>query len=582
MNEEIASRRLATTCNNIMNPLLLEHFDQLISTPEDVERLNRSILQMAVQGQLVEQNPNDEPAKELLKRIQEEKEKLGMTQSLIKVEEEEKTFDLPKGWEWARWDDVSLQIADVDHKMPDEVDEGIPYVSPRDFKGEEEIAFSTAKKVSRRDYEDLATKIRPERGDIIFPRYGTIGVNRFVSVDFEFLASYSCAIIKHMKGLMNPRYVYFYSISPFLKLETQKYINKTTQANVGIKSIQKFVFPLPPLAEQERIVARVEELFAQTRLLAEQLAHSCTELDRLNESALAHLLASETSEEFNERWGFIAEHFDLLTSAPEHIAPLRQSILELAVRGKLAERDNNDLSNGNHYETVLAERAIQAEASGIAPNGKFTTREEAKFAFSYPKEWLSISLHESCTLITDGKHGDCADEPNSGYFFLSAKDISGGKLLYNNAREIVEKDFQEVHSRTRFEPGDVVVTCSGTIGKTAVALEDSRTRKTTFQKSVAILKPVRSVLNPHFLKIILVANLRLLTKTAQGSATQNLLLRDLKAFGIGLPSLAEQERIVKRVEQLLGWCDALEAQLRSAEEERGRLVESVLAMASML
>ena len=113
---------------------------------------------------------------------------------------------------------------------------------------------------------------------------------------------------------------------------------------------------IPPLAEQQRIVARVEELFAQTRRLAEELADSRTELDRLNESALARLLASETPEEFNERWGFVAEHFDLLTSAPEHIAPLRQSILELAVRGKLTRREAGDESAKELLKTNLRKR----------------------------------------------------------------------------------------------------------------------------------------------------------------------------------------------------------------------------------
>jgi type I restriction enzyme, S subunit len=182
-----------------------EHFDLLFQSPEHITPLRQSILDLAVRGKLTRREAGDESAKELLKRIGEEKDKLGKSPLLRKVSEGEKPFDLPQGWEWTRWDDVSLQIGDVDHKMPDEIPDGIPYISPRDFTGKEDISFITAKKISRKDYEDLAEKIKPERGDIIFPRYGTIGVNRFVSVDLEFLASYSCCIIKHIKGLMNPR-----------------------------------------------------------------------------------------------------------------------------------------------------------------------------------------------------------------------------------------------------------------------------------------------------------------------------------------------------------------------------------------
>ena len=260
---------------------IAEHFDLLFQTPEHVAPLRQSILELAVRGKLTRREAGDESAGGLLKKISNEKEKIGKPASLRKVSEEEKPFDLPQGWEWARWDDVSLQIGDVDHKMPDEIPDGIPYISPRDFTGKEDILFATAKKISRKDYEDLAEKIKPERGDIIFPRYGTIGVNRFVSVDFEFLASYSCSIIKHMKGLMNPRYVFFYSISPFLQQETQKYVNKTTQPNVGIKSIQQFLFPLPPLAEQERIVKRVEQLLSLCDALEGRLQSAEEERGRL-------------------------------------------------------------------------------------------------------------------------------------------------------------------------------------------------------------------------------------------------------------------------------------------------------------
>jgi type I restriction enzyme, S subunit len=569
-----------------MNTLLLEHFDQLISTPEDVEQLNQSILDLAIRGKLTCQEPGDEPTKELLKRIKEEKGRLGIYQPSIPVKEEEKSLDLPKGWEWVRWDDVSLQIADVDHKMPDEIEEGIPYVSPRDFKGKEEIAFSTAKKISRKAYDDLASKIRPERGDIIFPRYGTIGVNRFVSVDFEFLASYSCAIVKHMKGLMNPRYVYFYSISPFLKQETQKYINKTTQANVGIKSIQKFVFPLPPLAEQQRIVARVEELFAQTRLLAEQLSHSRTELDHLNESALAHLLASETPEEFNERWGFIAEHFDLLTNAPEHIAPLRQSILELAVRGKLTRREQGDepakelLKRSNEKKSKLVEEGKFKREKTLLPI------KQSEKPFELPAGWEWVKLGEIGNAINfpivDGPFGSSVDTKtdyiDSGVPVIRMVNIKPYRFLPDNLKYVSQEKYETLR-RHNVLSGDVLFSKVGAgIGEACLVPPDfgygmlSTTGISRFRVGEIVL--------PEYLNHFLNSHKDEFAKMAARTAQPFLNMGMIRNVLFPLPPLAEQERIVKRVEQLLGWCDALEAQLKSAEEERGRLVESVLARVS--
>ena len=117
------------------------------------------------------------------------------------------------------------------------------------------LTLQAPRKISRSDFEDLASKIRPELGDLIYPRYGTIGVVRKVVDEREFLASYSCAVIKVLPGYVDPDYQYIFSISSCAKHQAAAATNKTTQPNVGIKSIQEFLFPLPPLAEQLRIVA---------------------------------------------------------------------------------------------------------------------------------------------------------------------------------------------------------------------------------------------------------------------------------------------------------------------------------------
>lgn len=242
------------------------HFDLLLDRPEAIDSLEQTILQLAVRGLLVPQDPKDEPASELLKKIRAEKDRL-IAKGKIKrdkpmalIGEEDVPFEIPEGWVWVRWADIAMKIGDIDHKMPSEVKQGIPYVSPRDFFGTNEIDFDGAKKISESDFIDLSSKIRPEAGDLIYPRYGTIGVVRKVTVDREFLASYSCAVIKVLHGCVEPDYQYLFSISGCAKDQAKKATNKTTQPNVGLKSIQEFLFPLPPLAEQSRIVARVESL----------------------------------------------------------------------------------------------------------------------------------------------------------------------------------------------------------------------------------------------------------------------------------------------------------------------------------
>ena len=155
----------------------------------------------------------------------------------------------------------------------------------------------------------------------------------------------------------------------------------------------------------------------------------------------------------------------------------------------------------------------------------------------------ATKLQQVCLSITDGKHGDCQADEGSGYFFLSAKDVRNGKLNYDDARQITEVDFLDTHRRTRLEPFDILISNSGTIGRMAVAKEHELTPKTTFQKSVALLKPDKSQVVPAWLYYCLQAASERLIAFAGGTAQKNLLLRDLRAFEIKVVPLATQRKI---------------------------------------
>jgi type I restriction enzyme, S subunit len=159
-------------------------------------------------------------------------------------------------------------------------------------------------------------------------------------------------------------------------------------------------------------------------------------------------------------------------------------------------------------------------------------------------EWQTVRLSDVCEQITDGKHGDCRNSPSSGYFFLSAKDIRDGRLCYDGAREIDEFDFADTHRRTKLEPLDILYTNSGTIGRMAIARPEDQTDRTTFQKSVAILKPCQSKINPYFLYYLLRFDNARLSEFATGTTQKNLLLGDFRSFAVRVPPLPVQETIV--------------------------------------
>ncbi len=180
--------------------------------------------------------------------------------------------------------------------------------------------------------------------------------------------------------------------------------------------------------------------------------------------------------------------------------------------------------------------------------------------------WKKIRLGELTNLITDGKHGDCVNEANSGYYFLSAKDILNKKLVYDNARQITRKDFEETHRRTNLEPGDVLITNAGTIGRIAIAEEDDKTIRTTFQKSVAVIKTKKEKLDNHYCSFQLEADINKLMSVSSGTAQKNLLLGDLRKHEIPLPSLPEQTQIAELFQ-------SIETAIEQAEQQEKNLLK---------
>lgn len=159
-----------------------------------------------------------------------------------------------------------------------------------------------------------------------------------------------------------------------------------------------------------------------------------------------------------------------------------------------------------------------------------------------------LKLNKICTNITDGKHGDCAHSSDSDCYFISAKDIVDNKIDYIKARKIVEDDYLEANKRTQLEINDILITNSGTIGK--MALIKSIPHPTTFQKSVAILKPNPKLINPKYLYYYLLANREHVVSLAQGSTQLNLLLKDIRNIEITIPTEIHQQHIVNITQEL--------------------------------
>ena len=280
----------------------------------NLKRYKASVLKAAVEGKLTEEwrqtHPNVEKGADFLKRILAERKKKWEEKNSSKKYKEPVPPDtsnlqeLPKGWVWATLDSVCHQIGDVDHKMPKEKDEGIPYISTKDFLPAGDIDYGNAKKIDQADYDKLCRKIFPEKGDILLSRYGTVGEVRLVKSKILFQASYSIAILKPVSKKIND-YLSLVMQTELIQKQIKKHTRATAQPDLGLAHIRQLSVPLASTEEQNKIIEEIDRLFS----VADEI-----------------VLAVETNLKRAER--------------------LRQAILKKAFSGKLVPQEHNKETAG--------------------------------------------------------------------------------------------------------------------------------------------------------------------------------------------------------------------------------------------
>ena len=227
------------------------------------ERLKKSILQEAIEGRLVPQDPNDEPASVLLDKIRQEKAQLVKAGKLKKkdlietpITEDEIPFEIPASWEWVRFS-TYLDVRDGTHDSPKYYSEGIPFVTSKNLS-DGKIDFSSCKFISIEDHKKFSTRSLVEDGDILFAMIGSIGNPVIVKKDREFSIKNVALFKRYAQHLVNEKYLYYYL--SFIQYEFKKIASGGVQSFIGLSFFRDWLFPLPPLAEQHRIVAKIEEL----------------------------------------------------------------------------------------------------------------------------------------------------------------------------------------------------------------------------------------------------------------------------------------------------------------------------------
>lgn len=561
--------------------LFLEQFGHLADSPGGVDKLRSLILELAVRGQLVPQNPDDKPASELLKWIEAEKKRLVKageikpSKPLPPIREDEIPYGLPHGWVYVRLSQLGeFTGGGTPSKGNAEFWNGsIPWVSPKDMKS---VYIDAAEmNITEQGVEGSSAKLIPVGSLLIVARSGIL--KRLLPVAIN---SVVCTVNQDIKVLIPHLHETVTFLRLLLKGHERHVLKNLVKTGTTVQSLKhdEFAvhpFPLPPLAEQQRIVAKVDELMALCdQLEAEQAARDHLR-ERTAKSTLYHLTDAPTRDEARRYWHSAEQNFPYLFDRSATVADLRATILQLAVQGRLMPQNPADEPASELLKRIEAEKKRLIKAGTIKPSKPLPPVTEDEIPYEVPGGWVWVRLGILCNMITDGTH----HTPHyiaSGVPFLSVRNISGGKLDFSDTRFISEEEHRRINQRCNPELGDILICRIGTLGK-PVVVDDPR--PFSIFVSVGLLKFNRDEVSSFFLRNAMSSPLlyqQYDEVKAGGSHTNKLNLQVLPILRIPLPPLAEQQRIVAKVDELMALCDQLEAQAEARQALSGRLFDSIV------
>lgn len=543
--------------------LLFDNFTQLADAPNGVPKLRELILQLAVMGKLVPQNPDDEPASEILKKLE-----------LKKLSDNSNTIKLPSGWEWIKFDKVVLLKHGHQFRNYDFVAQGIPVIKITQCKVDGSLDLSNCDYIdSSREKEFENFKIY--EGDILMALTGgTLGKVTKVGKDYGIVVqNYRVGKFISDEKYYDKDFTVIILRSKIFQRLVQEQINQSAQPNIGKEKIDNLIIPLPPIKEQKRIVAKVDQLMALCDQLEKQKEQRDKKRIYLNHTALNKLLTSREPLAFQKHWQRIVDHFDLLYDVPENVAELKKAILQLAVMGKLVPQNPADEPASELLKRIHEEKKKLIREGKIKKDKPLPPIADDEIPYELPKGWewsklknLSKNIHYGYTASADSLIKDIR--------IVRITDIQNNKVNWETVPGcIIDKD--EI-SKFILNKNDILIArTGGTIGKSYLVNE--MPVKAVFASYLIRVIPTEAT-NSIYIKLFFESPLywNQLIKKSMGTGQPNVNGVSLSNLVIPLPPIEEQKRIVAKVDALMKLCDDLEEKLKQSRQESERLLEAVV------
>ena len=485
-------------------------------TPQE---LKNSILQLAIQGKLVEQRPEEGTAEELYKQIQTEKQalvkagKIKKEKPLPEITEDEIPFEIPESWKWVYIGEIFLHNTGKAQNASGSTNGTIRkfittsnlYWGYFDFSKVKEMPFT----------EQEIERCSARKGDLLVCEGGDCGRSAIWIYDEEVCIQNHVHRLRPYHELSIEYYYYLFHL--------YKFTGRLRGRGVAIQglssdAIHKVICPLPPLAEQKRIVAKIEELLP----LIERYEKAWTRL-----------------EDFNKRFP----------------GDMQKSILQMAIQGKLVEQRPEEGTGEELYRQIQTEKQALIKAGKLKKEKPLLEITEDEMDIDLPNSWGLYKLSTLSSLITDGEHKTPRRVDHyCGYYLLSARNVRDGDISLNDVDYVDSEEYSIISKRCNPRFGDILISCSGSVGRCAVVKDNNNY---AMVRSVAMVTPV--LVNSDYLMFALRSEYvqsQIRNRTKQ-TAQANLFQDAIRNLVIPLPPLTEQKRIVARLEELLPLCERL-------------------------
>ncbi|MDQ9284012.1 restriction endonuclease subunit S [Escherichia marmotae] len=541
-----------------------------------IKKLRELILELAVRGKLVPQDPNDEPASELLKRIAAEKAelvkqgKIKKQKPLPEISEEEKPFELPEGWEWVRISEIGH---DWGQKTPDK---DFTYIDVGSINKEYGI-IEEPSILSAKDAPSRARKI-VQQGTIIYSTVRPYLLNIAI-IENEILpepiASTAFAII-HPYTAMDANFIYYYLRSPVFVCYVENCQTGVAYPAINDKQFFSGITPVPPSLEQVRIANKIKELMSLCDQLEQQSLTSLDAHQQLVETLLGTLTDSQNAEELAENWTRISEHFDTLFTTEASVDALKQTILQLAVMGKLVPQDPNDEPASELLKRIAQEKAQLVKEGKIKKQKPLPPISDEEKPFELPDGWSLAHFGDIAIEIATGPFGSMihqSDYITGGVPLINPSHIINSKIVIDPGIS-VSTELAENLSSYKVAAGNIVMARRGEMGRCAVVT--SKENGYLCGTGSFILKFSDEIDKDYIVELFKTTYVRnYLGGNSVGSTMTNLNHSILNKMPIHLPPVRIQSKIVAAITSFSAHCEKLKSKIQSAKQTQLHLADAL-------